>query len=113
MGDYGPWPTDPQCAAPYGLLHLCGATASCGHTAKSSLAADGGLKAPSLSDRCVPLVVYYIVRLNNERSGKINDTSIWDLQMWVGDLAGYGENIHSHGQASVNGEGDGSKSVRK
>ena len=86
-GNHDPWHTDPQSAVPYGLLHLCGAAARRGHTEKTSLAADGGLKAPSLSDRCVPLVVYYIVGLRNERSRRIHDTSTWDLQLRVGDFA--------------------------
>ena len=87
IDNHGPWPTDPQSAVPYGLLHLCRAAARRGHTKKSGLAKDGGLKAPSLSDRCGPLVIYYIVGLRNGRSRRINDSSIWGLQMRVGDFA--------------------------
>ena len=60
VGSYWPWPTDPQSAVPYGLLHLCGATARHCHAKSGGLAADDGLKAPSLSDRCVPLVVSHV-----------------------------------------------------
>ena len=85
---HGPWPTVPQSAVPYGLLHLCRASARHGHAKTGGLAADGGLKAPSLSDRCGPLVIYFTLGHKHGRSRRLNDTSIWDLQMWVGDLAG-------------------------
>ena len=56
LGDGGPRPTDPQAAVPYGLLHLGRASACNRHAEKRPLAANDGLKTPSLSDRRVPLI---------------------------------------------------------